>query len=274
MKFCYVDESGTGEEPYAVMVGIIVDAQRMNLTKQHWSYLLSALSEVIQRPITEIHTRDFYAGNGPWRGINGPQRSEIITLIFNWLRDRKHHMVFSSVDKSKYYSDFRNEPFAGEIPNLWCFLALHLTLSLQKLHQTENKNKGHTVLIFDNEEQASKDFITLSNNPPAWTHEYYEKKRKQNPLDQIIDSPYFADSQSVGLLQVADFVSYFLRRYIELKQNANPPRYQDEETKVYGWMDTAFERTIPISIMYPTRGRCQCADLFWRYAPDCITRNN
>lgn len=34
MKFCYVDESGTGDEPYAVMVGIVVDTQRMHVTKQ------------------------------------------------------------------------------------------------------------------------------------------------------------------------------------------------------------------------------------------------
>jgi hypothetical protein len=274
MKFCYVDESGTGDEPYAVMVGIIVDAQRMSLTKQHWKGLLTALSEVVQKPITEIHTRDFYAGNGPWRDIDGPQRSQIITLIFNWLRDRKHHIVYSAVDKTKYRSDFLREAYACDIPNLWCFLALHLTLSLQKQHQTENKNKGHTVLIFDNEEQSSKDFIMLSNNPPAWTHVYYGKGRKQEPLDQIIDAPYFADSKSVGLIQVADFVSYFLRRYIELKQNANPPKYQNEENKVYGWMDTAFSRSIPKSIMYPTRGRCECADLFWRYAPDCIKTSN
>jgi len=31
MKFCYLDESGIGDEPYAVMVGIIVDAQRMHV---------------------------------------------------------------------------------------------------------------------------------------------------------------------------------------------------------------------------------------------------
>jgi|GEM_PF-2882739 hypothetical protein len=33
MKFCYFDESGMGEEPYLVIVGIIVDATRMHITK-------------------------------------------------------------------------------------------------------------------------------------------------------------------------------------------------------------------------------------------------
>lgn len=33
MKLCYCDESGTGNEPVAVMVGIVVDTKRMHLTK-------------------------------------------------------------------------------------------------------------------------------------------------------------------------------------------------------------------------------------------------
>ena len=75
MKFCYFDESGTGTEPFAVMVGVLVNSQRMNLTKTHWDGLLLVLSKIVGRKITEIHTSDFYAGNGPWRDIKGDNRS-------------------------------------------------------------------------------------------------------------------------------------------------------------------------------------------------------
>jgi hypothetical protein len=54
MKLCYCDESGTGDEPIAVMVGIIVDAQRMHVTKEHWGDLLTGLSRVVGRAIDEI----------------------------------------------------------------------------------------------------------------------------------------------------------------------------------------------------------------------------
>ena len=64
MKFCYVDESGTGDEPYAVMVGIVVDALRMRSTKADWDRLLAHLQGIVGRPVEEIHTRDFYAGEG------------------------------------------------------------------------------------------------------------------------------------------------------------------------------------------------------------------
>ena len=50
MKFCYCDESGTGDEPIAVMVGIVVDAQRMHLTKADWAELLETLSQLLGGP--------------------------------------------------------------------------------------------------------------------------------------------------------------------------------------------------------------------------------
>jgi hypothetical protein len=103
LKFCYVDESGTGDEPYAVMVGIVVDALRMRPTKTDWEHFLLGLQDIVRRPIEELHTRDFYAGNGPWRGINGPQRARIIQSVMEWLSRRKHSLVFSSADKDKVF---------------------------------------------------------------------------------------------------------------------------------------------------------------------------
>jgi hypothetical protein len=60
VKFCYVDESGIGDEPYAaVMVGVIVDSHRMRPTKRDWDELLSDLSNKLDYRVHEIHTRDF-----------------------------------------------------------------------------------------------------------------------------------------------------------------------------------------------------------------------
>lgn len=59
MKFVYIDESGTGEEPIGVMTGVIADSYRMRPTKAEWNDLLNELSRIIGREIEEIHTRDF-----------------------------------------------------------------------------------------------------------------------------------------------------------------------------------------------------------------------
>jgi hypothetical protein len=118
MKFVYLDESGMAEEPIGIMVGVIADSYRMRPTKEAWNGLLAALSKIIERPIEEIHTRDFYSGNSPWRDLKGNQRSAIISAIFKWLQSRKHAIVFSAVDKSKFRETFNEESVSSEVATL------------------------------------------------------------------------------------------------------------------------------------------------------------
>ena len=270
MKFCYIDESGIGQEPVAVMVGVITDVTRMRVTKIHWQNLLEYLSNIIGRQIQEIHTRDFYSGNSPWRDLDGNQRSAIITAIFNWLQERKHHVVFTAVNKAIFLENFKKEPFYNDIRTLWRFMALHLTLSLQKGFQREKKNKGHTVLVFDNEEREKVQFTDLVLNPPDWTDSYYNRGKKQEKLDQIIDVPHFVDSKEVGLIQLADFICFFLRKHIELTLGFVKPAYKDEIAKVSAWANQIFDQTIAKSCIYLSKGRCDAAELFCKYAPECV----
>ena len=79
MKFCYIDESGTGNEPFAVMVGIIVDAQRMHVTKSDWADLLNILSNIVNREVNEIHTRDFTRVIHP--GANFQGMIELVSFL-------------------------------------------------------------------------------------------------------------------------------------------------------------------------------------------------
>jgi len=123
------------------------------------------------------------------------------------------------------------------------------------------------VLIFDNEERERECYTDLVLNPPAWTDTYYNRRtRQQEALDQIIDAPYFADSRDVPLLQVADFIAYFLRRYVEL-EGGDTERYEGERNQIGNWARQALDRAIPKSAIYPKRNRCACADIFFTYAP-------
>ena len=271
MKFCYIDESGTGGQDFAVMSGVIVDARRMHVSKQHWEELLSHLSELVDRNVEEIHTVDFYPGNSPWRDLDGDTRAAIARAIFNWLCDRKHNVVYSAVDTHKFINGFFEEPFSDEIGTLWRFLALHLCLSIQKCHQRISENKGHTIMIFDNEDMEANDFLDLYRNPPSWTDTYYDRIEEDPRLNQIIDVPYFGDSKHVGMIQVADFVSFFIRRYLEIREGGDEERYEGELDLVSSWVETALDRSIPRSNIYLQRDRCDCSDLFYRYAPDILS---
>jgi hypothetical protein len=270
MKLCYCDESGTGDEPIAVMVGIVVDSQRMHITKEDWCVLLERLSEVAGRQIHEIHTRNFYAGNGIWRELTGEQRAGILSQIFNWIGQRKHHIVYSSVRKDLYDRNFALQRIPDELNTIWRFLGFHLTLAMQKWAQREKKNKGNTLFVFDNEEREQMRFTDVIMRPPAWSDAYYDRGRKQDALDQIIDVPYFGDSQDVSLIQVADVASFFLRRYAEIREGLVPARYTDEEERVNGWIQALVARSIGRNCIYQRVGRNRAQDIFFDNASESI----
>jgi hypothetical protein len=269
MKFCYIDESGTDEEkPFAIMAGVIVDTYRMNVTIDNWRVLLSALSNIIGEPITEIHTRDIYPGNNIWRRIEGSQRARLFSVILEWFNERKHEIVYSVVDKNIFYKEMKNEKHFEEIKTLWRFMALHICLSIQKYHKTF-LSKGKTILIFDEQKRERDNFVELFVNPPQWTDTYYSRNLKKARLDQIIDVPYFGDSKYVMLIQLADFISFFLRRYVELKMGEKPD-YENETTLINQWAKVILDNSVPKSMMYLSRKPCACAQLFNKYAPSCI----
>lgn len=268
MKFCYIDESGTGDEPFAVMAGLIVDAYRMRPTKADWAGALSQLSELTGRAITEFHTRDFYPGNGVWRGLDGVMRAQIITVLFEWLAERQHHLVYVAVDKAAFDTAFDSHPFAPSVGSLWRFMALHVTLALQRHFRNTKNNKGNTVLIFDREEMEKTEFTELIVEPPSWTDSYYQRNPKKDRLEQIIDVPHFVDSKHVGLIQVADLLAFFLRRHLEIESGKVPARYEGEGEKVSAWIERALARSIPKPMTYLQKGRCDAADLLVAFAPD------
>jgi hypothetical protein len=270
MKFCYCDESGTGTEPIAVMVGVVVDAQRMHLTKDDWNDLLSTLSRLLGQQVKEFHTREFYPGNGIWRGIDGPLRSRIITAILNWLKDRKHDIVYSVIHKERFIRCKEQGQIPNDIGTVWQALGFHLLLALQKAHQRSEGIKGNTIVIFDNEKREELRFTGLIRNPPNWSDSYYSCGRDSKQLNQIIDVPYFADSRDVALIQLADFLSFFMRRYVEIKEDLTTIRYDGEDARLENWMEKIISRSIGSAFLYPKRGRCSCAEIFYSIAPEAI----
>ena len=271
MKLCYCDESGVGDEPVAVMVGVVVDATRMHLIKSYWKELLGTLSEITGRQVKELHTRDFYPGRGIFYNIDGNKRSEIISAIYKWLEERKHHVVYTSVLKESYYAAKSDLSIPDELNTIWRYLGFHLVLAMQKCCQSIKNNKGHTIYIFDNEDREEASFTDLILRPPAWSDNYYDRQVKQAQLNQVVDVPYFCDSKNVALIQLADVFSYFLRRYAEIKEGGRP-RYGDEAEKVSAWVEGFAKRSIGRHHIYPRNSRNRTQDMFFKHAPPSIRK--
>lgn len=270
MKFCYFDESGMGDEPYLVMAGIIVDATRMHVTKDVWADFLERLSEAFGKRVDEFHSREFYRGNGIWRGTDGTKRARIIEAILSWVEKRKHKCVFSGIDKDKYKKASKNDERIKQLKSMWCTVAMHCVLQVQKQHQREKGTKGHSVLIFDREVKEEAALSLLIHKPPQWIDTYYSREEKQAALDQIVDVPFFADSKHILLSQVADLFAYILRTSAEIQDGLLKEKYEGEGAKMRAWSRRITSVALPSASRYPSKGRCAAASLFWDLAPSTI----
>jgi hypothetical protein len=283
MKFCYVDESGKGTEPILVLTGIVADAHRMHVTKADWSEILQTLSRRLNKPLEEFHTHLFYRGNDIWRRLNGEQRTAVLDSILQWMTDRNHKIVFSAIDKKKadaFNFDGKGQFMGKDRPNYWKLGALHLLLSVQKFHQSKERNKGHTVMVFD-EGSSQEELAELVLKPPTWTDSFYDyerliRRRKAElpnpelPMNMIVDVPYFADSRHVGMLQLADLFAYLLRHYAELEAGYTAKEYDREAEKVAGWVSQVATLLVPDSFRWKATGGCDCNKFFRAIAPESL----
>lgn len=265
MKFCYLDESGMGEEPFATMAGVIVDAARMGVTKADWVDFVSQLSNRVGKQIQELHANDFFQGNGMWKSMPGQERKEFINSVLGWVQDRKHELVFSAVDKSLFKKEFSKEKFGTELKNYWQLMAVHIALCLQKNFQRHEKNKGNFLLIFD-KAKSSDEFAGFLLSMPEWTDTFYKRGKKQPKLDQLVDVPHFVDSKHVGLVQLADLITLIVRKYIELK-SGRAPAYTGEMEDMERWMSVVDSMSVQRHL---SRGRCPAGEFFYKYYPACL----
>jgi len=269
MKFCYLDETGTGQDTVVIVVGVVVDAVRMRRTKREWDELLAQCTSLVGKPVTELHAKDIYRGNGPWRSVSPEQRSATIERILDWFDDRKHHVTFSSIDR-RIFDELKDScEICASLDNVWHAASFHVALSIQKKYQTLSNNKGNTVFVFD-KGKGETSFPELIIFPPAWSDSYYKKGPKQDRLDQIIDVPFFADSSHAGLIQIADLIAYILRLYAALHGYGVSPKYDGEIEKVDGWVEKIKSSLLPTNIRYLKRGRCPVAETYYQMAPECL----
>jgi len=270
MKFCYIDESGTGNEPVAIMVGILVDAYRMKPTKKEWQKKFNYLTDELNLNIEEIHAKDLFKNKKAWRIISGQQKTDFVNEIIEWFIERDHEVIYSCVLKDRYDDESRTDTRLTEIGSLWRFLATHIILAIQKSMQSKKKNKGNSVLIFDNKETDKNQFTDIIRCTPTWTYSYYKKKKRQDPIDQIIDVPHFVDSKHVGLIQLADLFAYILRRDIEIKEDLVAESFDGEANSMNNWANKIKSISISKNCIYPKRSICDAARLINSLAPDSI----
>lgn len=274
MKFCYLDETGIGQKSVVVIVGVIVDALRMHRTKQEWDELLTAVNKLVETPLSEIKSTRLIPRKTPWGTENASRKLSAVDMILDWFSERKHEITFAAVDQNRFRSLPQSDERKKDLNNPEIAAAFHIALTLQKVHQSEKKNKGHTFLIFDRGKEPPQltDLISAS---PSWSDSYYitkRKKRGNEGLDQIVDAPYYAESHRVVLIQFADLVCHILRRYAELEDYEMKEKWQSERDIYQGWIKKIQTNCIDSSHRYKKRGACDTSKFFSALAPKSLRK--
>lgn len=246
MKLCYIDETGTdGRSPVIVFAGVVVDGVRSSTTRDELDRVFEEASRVLGKAPSEIKGSDLYQKKKDWRNLEGSERHAIFGRLCKLVIGRKHDIALSVLDIEK----ITTEPLDPEISS-WTAGALHIALQIQRGYQRQERNKGHSLLIYDNH-RDSQQFISKILSPPGWTDDYYSRGKKQSALDAIIDAPLFADSKNIGLLQVADVLAFMFRRHIELNDYELDEDFDGERSQLAEVVERVEVRLIEKAHRYP-----------------------
>ena len=270
MKVCYVDESGnTAQDPCLVMVGVLVDAARLRKTRREFAEVFDIVQGLFVESLRELKGSRMMRGRDRWRKVDPGTRKQIAGYFCNWIGQRKHRLVVTAIDRAKLKETEKDgEP--AERRDGWLAAGLHVALQIQKANQASRSNKGHTFLIFDDNKVKADALSDLLWKPPAWTDGYYSRKKKQDPLDQVIDTTFSIKSHHAGLVQVADLFAFILRRYAEIKDYSAGEEWSGEQALLDGYVGSLAGRLLPKATRWPARATSGAAQWFNAMAPPSL----
>lgn len=273
MYIGYIDESGyvgrarNPDQPIQAIACILPSAYNLHRTTDEFAFNMQILREN-NIPLAELKAEEIYRGRGAWQRVNGDIRHEIFARYFDWLVNRRHKIILSLIDNNRYF-DLKDS--GDQIANCLGFPyvagALHIGLAVQKHNQGKKRNKGKTILIFDEQRDFENTVEDLIARPPEFTDVFYGYQSGDGSrLNQIIDTAYFVKSHYSYLVQTADTVAFVSRLYLQLTTYEMPESYDGELSRIREWCDMIERRLISRSHLYP-RGSNGILEFYRNVAP-------
>ncbi len=273
MYIGYVDESGyvgrarNPDQPVQVMACILPSVYNLHRTTDEFGANLQTL-RANAIPLTELKAEEIYRGRGVWGRVEGVVRHRIFSTYFDWLVSRRHKIVLSLIDNNRFF-DLKDsgDQIAEHLGFPYVAGALQIALSVQRHNQGRKKNKGKTILIFDEQNEFEGAVEDLIAQPPEFTDGFYGyRPRDRFKLNQIIDTAYFVKSHYSHVIQTADTVAFVSRLYLQLTNYGMEQAYNGELNRIEGWFNTIRERLIPRSHVNP-RGSHEILEFYRRVEP-------
>lgn len=229
MKFLYVDESGAEDQGDTfVMCGVMVDAYKLRSRTEAFDRMLREMLEQYPGTRTELKTSRFINGKGAWSRIGPDDRKDFLARVCQLAVEQGGRLFGIGMSFSAYTSAIARYPTNPVGKNHWLAAAMFTMSIVQKRMQGETRNKGHTVVVMDDNKRhmpALSETIHASN--PWFDGLYQVRKTKRgkriwegrksaNRFNQIINTPFATKSHHSSFVQVADAIAYVYRRKLEL----------------------------------------------------------
>ena len=229
MKFLYVDESGSHPETrYLVFFGTLIDAYKLKKVMHDVRPLLDAISDAYPTNLRELKSERMVQGRQRWGDVDADTRKALYRSLCHFIQVAGVHGYAMVVDKEAYVA----KQCARQLPNWartpWLTGAIALTAFVQRDHQNIKNNKGLTVLIFDDNKVELPKLSEQLVTPSPDMDEYYERPRRAEAFDQIIDTAFAIKSDHSRLVQLSDACAYALRRTAEIELGGSPEDWADE----------------------------------------------
>ena len=229
MKFIYIDESGSPNEgDVFVMCGLMVDAYKLRKKTADFDKLLSNFLAKHPGNNTELKTIKLINGKGGWGKVEPNSRKEFLKDICK-LAVAKGGRLFGIGLSFKALKDAQEANYLHPFDkNYWLAGSMFTCSIVQKKMQNEKNNKGHTVVIMDDNKVEMPKLSDNLYQAEAWYDGLYQLRKKRgnnswlprnnsNRFDNIINTAFAIKSHHSSLIQVADAICYIYRRFLELK---------------------------------------------------------
>lgn len=207
MYLLYLDSSGTPQstnEEYFILAGIAVFERQVYWLAQEMNRIQQSLFPDRTESI-EFHASDISARRiEPWHSMSYPQRQQLLNDVYAVMADAYDPGVVlfgSAVHKASLPP--------GEHPLHRAFeeVCHRFDLFLKRQYRQNDTQRG--LVILDacrvSEQEAYREL---------WAS-YRTIGTRWGMLRNMVDVPFFADSRTTRMLQLADFCSYALWRYYE-----------------------------------------------------------
>lgn len=260
MYLCYADESGFSgkkydpSQPVQTMVAVCPNVYNFHRSDSEFRHIYNIINKRI--PISEIKGQQIYRGKGSWKNIASQLRDQVIEYYIDWIKSRNHKLILTAIDNKEYFDAKKDKPtnrYISAIPYPYLLAGLHTALVVQKRHKNIKKNKGKTLLIFDEQNQFESQLADLIFSPPEFIDEFVplEGKKEVERLNQIIDTAFFVKSHHSSMAQVVDIVAYLFRLHIQLKSYNLNEAYHGEAAKISNWLNQIQNKIVSTNYVYP-----------------------